>query len=159
MKLVARYDIDVPVDFVWAEVTDFESWERKAIRRGAEVTRTDRLTKVAACMSWAVSFPFKGQTRQATIAVSELKPTERMVASAQSAMVDVGMTIALIDLTASRTRIEVTTDVRPRSIAARLYIQGLRLVRKKVERQYANRVGQMAVEIEDRFRRPVNLRR
>lgn len=158
MKLVARYDVDVPAAFVWAELSDFDSWERMAMRRGAEVTRTDRMAQKAAGMGWAVTFPFRGQERRATIAVSEFSAPNRMVISAQSAVVDFGITVSLMDLTAARTRIEVVSDIRPRSIAARLYIQGLRLARKTVERKYAKRISQLALEIEDRFRRPANLR-
>ena len=51
MKLVARYDVDVPIDFVWAELTDFEAWERMAIRRGAEVMRTDRMAQMLLVMA------------------------------------------------------------------------------------------------------------
>ena len=159
MKLVARYDVEVPVDFVWAEITDFEAWERMAMRRGAEVTRTDRLAQKAAGMAWAVGFLFRGQQRKATLAVHTFQAPERLEVSAQAALADIGVSIALMDLTASRTRIEVKTEIKPRTIAARLYIQGMKLARKKVERQYSNRVSQLAVEIEDRFRRPANLRR
>ncbi|MCW1918940.1 SRPBCC family protein [Rhodobacter sp. KR11] len=158
MKLVARYDVDVPVNFVWAEITDFEAWERMAMRRGAEVTRTDRMTQKGAGMAWALGFAFRGQARKATLAVHLMTEPEKLTVSGQSALADVTMAISLMDLTSTRTRIEVKTELKPRTIAARLYVQGLKLARKKVERQYANRISQLAVEIEDRFRRPTNLR-
>ena len=158
MKLVARYDVDVPIEFVWAEVTDFEAWERMAMRRGAEVTRTDRLTQKAAGMGWAISFPFRGQTRKATLAIPALTAPAALEVTGQSAMADAHVSIQLMDLTSSRTRIEVKTEIKPRTIAARLYVQGLRLARKKVDRQYSNRISQLAVEIEDRYRRPAQIR-
>ena len=34
MKLVAKYDVEAPVDFVFAQLADFEGWERAAMRRG-----------------------------------------------------------------------------------------------------------------------------
>ncbi len=159
MKLVARYDVDVPIASVWGELVDFDAWERMAIRRGAEVTRTDRLLQKAAGMGWAISFPFRGQTRKAAVALQVLNAPEKLVVTGQSALADAEIAIALMDLTAARTRIEVKTEIKPRTIAARLYVQGMKLARKKVERQYANRISQLAVEIEDRFRRPVSLRR
>ncbi len=159
MKLVAQYDVDVPIDFVWAELTDFEAWERMAIRRGTEIMRTDRMTQKGAGMTWALSFTFRGQLRKATLALPLMTAPERLTVSAQSKLVDITTAVALTDLTSTRTRIEVKTEIKPRTIAARLYIQGMKLARKKVERQYSNRVSQLAVEIEDRFRRPANLRR
>ena len=159
MKLVARYDVDVPIDFVWAELTDFEAWERMAIRRGAEVMRTDRMAQKGAGMAWALGFAFRGQQRKATLTLPLMTAPERLTISAQSKLVDITLAVALMDLTTTRTRIEVKTEIKPRTIAARLYIQGMKLARKKVERQYSNRASQLAVEIEDRFRRPANLRR
>lgn len=159
MKLVARYDIDVPIDVVWAEISDFDSWERMAIRRGAEVMRTDRLKQKAPGMAWALSFPFRGQTRKANLTLPVLTEPEQIEVTAQSALADAFVAIQLLDLSEVRTRIEVKTEIKPRTIAARLYVQGLKLARKKVERQYANRVSQLAVEIEDRFRRPAKMGR
>jgi hypothetical protein len=50
----------------------------------------------------------------------------------------------------------VKLDVKPKTFAARLYMQTLRLSRKKVEATYSQRVAQLAVEMEDRYRRPAN---
>ena len=43
MKLSGRTDIGAPVAFVYAALSDFEGWERSAMRRGADVNRTDKL--------------------------------------------------------------------------------------------------------------------
>lgn len=159
MKLAARYDIDVPIAFAWDEVTDFDAWERMAIRRGAEVIRTDRLAEKAPGMAWQVGFPFRGQPRKAVLTLPVLSAPERVEIAGQSALADVHLAISLMDLSPGRTRIEVRTEIKPRTLGARIYIQGLKLARKKVERQYSNRISQLAVEIEDRFRRPASLRR
>ncbi|MBC7477273.1 MAG: SRPBCC family protein, partial [Pseudorhodobacter sp.] len=37
MKLVAKYDLEVPAAFVFAQLVDFDGWERAAMRRGADV--------------------------------------------------------------------------------------------------------------------------
>lgn len=159
MKLAARYDIDVPIGFVWAELADFETWERMAIRRGAEVMRTDTLSAPGPGMGWQISFPFRGQTRRATITLADLETPNRAEIQAKSSMADLGLVLTLMDLSPSRTRIELKTEIKPRSLPARLYVQGLRLARGKVERNHAQRLGQLALEIEDRFRRPAHLRR
>jgi len=51
LKLAAKYDVEAPVEFVFAQLIDFEGWERAAMRRGADVSRTDKLTKAGPGMS------------------------------------------------------------------------------------------------------------
>ena len=43
MKLSTRDDIEAPLSFVFDSFADTESWERAAMRRGAEVTRTAKV--------------------------------------------------------------------------------------------------------------------
>ena len=54
MKLSGRTDIQAPVEFVFDAISDFDFWERAALRRGAEVTRTDKLRQPAPGMSWMI---------------------------------------------------------------------------------------------------------
>ena len=44
MKLASKKDVEAPIAQVWAALTDFETWERAAMRRGVEVARTDSLS-------------------------------------------------------------------------------------------------------------------
>ena len=41
MKFSTREDIEAPVDHVFAEVSDFAGFERRALRHGADITRLD----------------------------------------------------------------------------------------------------------------------
>jgi hypothetical protein len=70
-------------------------------------------------------------------------------------MVEGAFTIDLLDLAANRTRIEVHLVAKPKTLAARIYVQTLKLARKKLESSFAKRVAQFAVDLEDRYRRPV----
>lgn len=152
MKLTAKYDIEASVGFVYQDLSDFDAWERMAMRRGAEVTRTDRMLRFGPGMEWQVNFTFRGKARSARIQLIEALPDSRLRITAQSPLADMDMVIELMDLAATRARIEVKTDIKPRTLAARLYIQTLRLARKKVEKTYAHRIASLAVAIEDKFR-------
>lgn len=153
MKLVAKYDIEAPVDFVYRELADYDAWERMAIRRGAEVTRLDTLVLGGAGMTWQVSFPLRGKERNLGIRIARDVPASQIALALTSALFDGEIALDLLDLAAKRTRIEVRLDVKPKTLPAKLYIQTLRLARKKVDRGYAQRVAQLAVELEDRYRR------
>jgi hypothetical protein len=153
MNLSARYDIEAPVDFVYRELTDFDGWELMAARRGAKVTRTSGVK--APGLEWQVSFPFRGKARNARLHLAAATPTSHMTVSAVSKMVDGNLTFDLLDLAATRTRIEVRMVVKPKTLAARIYVQTLRLARKKMEATFSQRVAQFAVDLEDRYRRPL----
>ncbi len=153
MKLAAKSDVEAPAPFVFAQLADFEGWERAAMRRGAEVIRTDNLRTSAPGMTWDTMFNYRGKDRRATIRLDALSPTTHLALSGKAAPVDGVLTIDILDLGAKRTRIEVRLEVKPKTIAARIFVQSLRLARSRVERSFAQRVDQLAVELEDRFRR------
>lgn len=154
MKLAAKYDVEAPVEFVFRELMDFDAWERMAMRRGADVMRTDALPKPGPGMEWLVHFVYRTKTRSARIRLETATPTSLLALNLRSTLIDGEVTIELLDLAVSRTRITVRSEVKPKTIAARIYMQTLRLARKKVEATYAQRIAQLAVEMEDRYRRP-----
>ena len=154
MKMAAKYDIEAPVDFVYRELTDFDAWERMAMRRGVDVARADRLQGPGPGMEWQISFPFRGKGRSARLRLIAAAPTSHMTINAASTLVDAEMQFELLDLAASRTRVEVRMEAKPKTLAARIYMQTLRLARKKLDAGFAQRVAQLAVEMEDRYRRP-----
>ncbi|MGV8985472.1 MAG: SRPBCC family protein [Cypionkella sp.] len=154
MKLAAKYDIEAPADFVHRELSDFDAWERMALRRGAEVTRTDKLTLPGPGMEWLVSFKFRAKARNARIRLAASTPSSHLAILIQSVLADGEIKIDLLDLSAARTRVEVRLEIKPKTLASRLYVQTLRLSRKKVDATYSQRIAQLAVEMEDRYRRP-----
>lgn len=153
MKLVAKKDVEAPAAFVFRQLTDFEGWERAAMRRGAEVVRTDKLSQPGPGMAWDTQFTYRGKDRRASLRVDQMVHNASLVMSATSVPVNGMMQIDIIDLAARRTRIELRMEVKPNTLAARLLLQSLRLARSRVERNFDQRVAQLAVEIEDRYRR------
>ncbi len=152
MKLVAKYDVEAPAAFVFAQLSDFDGWERAAMRRGADVMRVDKLTRVAPGMTWDTQFRYRGKDRAATIRLDAITPTSALALTGMSAIVDGMVQIDILDLAAKRTRVEVRLEIKPKTIAARIYVQSLRLARARVERSFAQRVALLTSEIETRFR-------
>ena len=157
MKLATKYDVEAPAGFVFAQLADFEGWERAAMRRGAEVMRTDTLRSVAPGLTWEAQFQYRGKERHTTIRLDTLTSTRHLALTATSNLLDGVMAIALLDLAAKRTRVEVRLEIKPKTIAARIYVQTLRLARARVERGFAQRIAQLAVEIEDRYKRSLQV--
>jgi carbon monoxide dehydrogenase subunit G len=153
MKLSRREDVEAPLPFVWAMLSDVDQWERAALRRGAEVQRLDTLTETAPGMGWQLRFPYRGKPRKLTLRLAEMETDARLGFTAVSPNVQGTAGIDLVEMGPKRTRITVQIEVTPRTLAARLFLQGLRLARGRVEKRFADRIAQLAADIEDRFRR------
>ncbi|MEY4304709.1 MAG: hypothetical protein RIT52_884 [Pseudomonadota bacterium] len=150
MKLATKKDIEAPIAKVWAALSDYEAWERSAMRRGVDVERTDKLTKPGPGMSWTSRFAYRARTRKADMKLTEMTGPGLLAFTLASDAVDVATKVELIEMSARRTRMHLTAEVKPRSLGARLFLQSLRLARAKVDRKFDAKVGQLALELETR---------
>lgn len=157
MKLTAKSDIEVPLAFAYQCITDFESWERVALRRGAEVARTSGASAGASGDGtgtiWRIRFPFRGKIRSASVTLAELIREQSVAFSMGSPSMDGQSLIELQALSPRRTRIKVTAEAKPKTLAARLFINTLRLARGRVSRKFEARVDQVGADITDRYQR------
>ena len=152
MKLVTRQDIEAPVDFVHAQIADFEMWERAALRRGAEVMRDDPDRAPGPGTWWDTKFRFRGRERQVRITLQRHDPGQHLAFGAVGPSAEAAMTLDLVELGTRRTRVVVTVQITARTLPARLFLQGLRLAGKRVQQRFDGRVAKFAAEIEARYR-------
>lgn len=152
MKFATKKDIEAPIDQVWAAMADFEAWERAAMRRGVEVARTDTLSAPALGMSWLARFVYRSKDRSVDLKLVEMAAPTQLGFSGISAALEFEAKVELMEMSAKRTRIHVAVEVKPRTLGARLFLQSLRLARGKVDRKFDLRVGQLATDLEQRFR-------
>ena len=153
MKLTAKQDIDAPVAFVYRVLTDFDSWERSAMRRGADVNRSDKLRQPGPGMTWIARFFYRGKDRTLTVRVDAMDAPVHLAMAAFSPVVEGQCKLDLLEMSAKRTRLHIVVDTKPKTFAARLYFQSLKLAKGRVERNLQKRTAILAAEIEDRFRR------
>lgn len=151
MKLSGRTDVQAPVDFVFDAISDVDFWERAALRRGAEVTRTDKLRSLAPGLSWMIRFGWRGRERQMHVVLKQLDRPNVLALEGDSPSVEGGVVMELVALSTTRARILVQTTVKPRTLAARLFLQSMRLARGKVNARYDKKLRQLAGIIEQRF--------
>lgn len=152
MRFTTKQDIEAPVAFVFKTLSDFDTWERAAMRRGAEVERTDKLTQPAAGMSWKSRFSYRGRPRLLDLQLVTMDAPTQLAFAGQSQAVEGTASVDMMEMSSRRTRIHVVTEVTPRTLAARLFLQSLRLARARVDRKFEQRVAQLAADIEHRFR-------
>ncbi len=152
MKFVARHDIEAPLEFVQKTLADFEGWERAAMRRGAEVSRTDALRVAGPGMSWLTRFAYRGKERVINVQLLALDAAGHMAFIGSSASVEGDVKIDLLEMAARRTRLHVGVEVKPRTLGARLFLQSLRLARSRVDKSFDARIAMLAADIDARYR-------
>lgn len=156
MKLTTRQDIEAPLDVVYARLTDFEHFERMAMRRGAEIERTDRLKKADIGMAWRLRFVFKGKPRNMTVRFADAEPGSHLEWAFDSPMLEGTVKVELVSLSARRTRMALAVEARPKTLAARLLMQSMRLAKGRVQRKLDVAAGQLANMVEEQYRASVN---
>ena len=152
MKLTSKQDIEAPLDVVYARLTDFEHFERMAMRRGADIERTDRLKRPDVGMAWRLRFVFRGKPRNLAVRFADAEPGSRLAWAFDSPTIEGTLHAELVALAPRRTRLTLSTEVRPKTLAARLVIQSMRLARNRIQRRYDVASGQLANMIEEQYR-------
>jgi len=66
--------------------------------------------------------------------------------------IDGATTIELISLSPGRTRVMVGLEMQPKSIAARVLVQSLRLSKNSLTKKFKARIADFAEQIEERYR-------
>lgn len=151
MKFSGRTDIEAPIAYVFDMLTDFDYWERAAMRRGADVARTDKLKAAGAGMSWHLRFGWRGRERQLQMKLETLERPHLIAFAGDGPSVTLGIHCELMELSAKRCRMIVQTEVKPKTLAARLFIQSMKLARGKVMKRYDARLKSAATLIEARY--------
>jgi hypothetical protein len=150
MKLTTRQDIEAPLGFVYDQLCDFDGWERAAMRRGAEVERTDPAAAAGPGLAWRLRFRLRGRERKMLLRLVGMSSEGRLEFEMDSPSITGTSRIELMPLAARRTRMTSVLDIKPKTLAARLFLQSLKLARGKVQGRFDMRMGQLAAAIAER---------
>jgi len=148
MRFSTREDIEVPIGQVFFAISDFDGFERQALRRGAEVQRQDTFGKPGVGSEWQMRFEFRGKPRKVRARITEFEAPNGYRAETESGGVDGIVSIELVALSPRRTRMHVAVDLQSRTLSARLLVQSLKFAKAKLSKRFSNRVWQFARDIE-----------
>ena len=148
MKLSARSDIAVPIADVFARVTDFEAFERRAMRRGAEVSRTDPASGPGEGSQWKASFVFSGKERLVHARADHILRPETLLVNSKSGGLDGAFEVRLVALSPSKTRMIVGLELKPSNLSARLLVQSLKLAKNSLNQRFSKAVEDFAKNLE-----------
>lgn len=152
MKLKTSEDIEATIEQVFEAVSDFDGMERAALRRGAEVKRSDTLTSDGVGMAWHATFPYRNRSRVADMELTAFDTPNRLTLFSKVSGMDATIDVDLVSLSRSRTRLVLSVDMRPKTISARLLIQSMKIARSTIMRRFRKRVADYAQSIEEKYR-------
>lgn len=153
MKFSTREDIEAPAEVVFNALVDFESFERAAMRYGAEVTRTDPLAEIGPGLSWSARFPIRNKMRRVLCELRQFDRPTALSVHAESNGYMGQLDVRLLALSRGRTRLGIELEIRPRTLPARLLLQSVRLNKASYNRKFEHRVQKFAADIELRLAR------
>jgi carbon monoxide dehydrogenase subunit G len=155
MKFSTREDIEAPIDYVFTRITDFQGFERQAMRRGANLQRLDNTPVPALGSAWDISFKFRGRDRKINAVIAKLEaPTDMRIDTTAKGLGGVTL-VELVALSRTRTRISMTLEMTPKTLAARLLMQSLKLAKTNLIRRFKLRVSEFSEGVEDSYRKQV----
>jgi hypothetical protein len=153
MKLTAKTDLEVPAEFLHACLSDTTSWEHDAIRRGVEIERPAEMPLSGVGAGWRISAPYRGRVRQVLLRIEDLVPPDLIIYSFDGLALAGSATVETKLLSSRRSRLKVSVEAKPKTLAARLFLNTLRLARRRVEDRLEKRLGQLGARIEQRYTR------
>ncbi|MEO1239144.1 MAG: SRPBCC family protein [Pseudomonadota bacterium] len=148
MKFSARENVAAPSGDVFAAITDFSRYEREGLRRGMEIERLDQLAVPGVGMRWRVAFDLRGRRRVAETKVTDFNPDRELsfVATVSGLMCTGRVEVA--GLSKSKSRMNVSFDMKPNTLGARMMLQGLKLAKSSLSERFKARVARLARDIE-----------
>lgn len=153
MELKSKATLDVPIEDVFAMLSDFEGYERSALRRGIEVVRLDALGQPAVGAKWDLKFQFRGKDRQMLHEIVGYDQPEQIVFKSHMQGLDIDSQVELVALSRTRTRINLMAELTPNSLPSKLLVQSLKLARAKIGQKMDSKLEAHARDLEDRYRR------
>lgn len=148
MKFITSEEIGAPVADVWAVLSDIDGLEAEARARGAKLKRLDR----GAAPSWKTEVRIRQRTREVELRVAQILTPELLAFEITGKAAEGTVRLELLPLSPRHCRLTVTSEIRARSLAARLFVQSLKLARSALNRRYREKVQQGAALLTARAR-------
>lgn len=148
MQFSSKEDIEAPIETVFAALSEFEAFERSAIRRGIEVRRANEAAPIGIGMAWEAAFDMRGKPRTLHLKLCEFDAPNGMRFKSESLGLTGTLTIDLVALSPKRTRMATVLNLAPKSLSARLFLQSLKLAKANLTKRFKLKVADFAKGIE-----------
>jgi hypothetical protein len=152
MKLTGKVDLEAPIAHVYAQFADHPAWEREARQRGIEVERPEGMPATGVGAGWRLWVPFRGGVRRVLLTMAEMTPHHRIAMTLDGQTIEGEMVLELLALSPTSTRLRLVVDVSPKTLAARLFLNTLRLAKGRVQARLDERLAGFGARIVHSYR-------
>lgn len=152
MKFSASEDIEAPAEHVFRMCSDFDGFERSALRRGVDVSPRANLKSPTAERGWNIGFELRGRPREVATELVSYNPPNSMKFATEATGMSGDIRIELIALSRHRTRLAIAVELHPTSIGGRLTLQSFKLAKTSLNKKLRARVSGFAAQVEDASR-------
>lgn len=148
MKLSTRQDIEAPIGAVFAAATNFAAVERRLEGRGVWVERDPTAPQRGPGMVWNARGSWRGRSHEIRTELVSLEEDRGMVLRSVSGGVECTTVVDLVALSRVRTRMLISLDLRPTTLASRLLVQSLKLAKRRLTERLKTRLAEFAERVE-----------
>lgn len=151
MKFSTREDIQAPQHVVFDALSEFEVYERIAMRRGVEVRRRSKPEMPGLGTVWDARFLMRQKEREITLQIATFERPDCIEINMKSKSFSGRITFELMSLSRNKTRLTVGFDIRPLTLPSRLLLQSMRLTKSSLDRRFRARVAAYVGEMQQRL--------
>lgn len=141
MKFSTRVETDRSSEDLFGVIGDFSRTERALMARGIGARRLDPLQQPGTGAGWVLDFLWRGSPRQVWLEVTRFDRPSHIVLEGHSDLFNLSIAMTLVPLSRSRTRLLFETEIRPRTMRARLLLQTAKLGKAQLDRKYDQRIA------------------
>ncbi|GAA6209440.1 SRPBCC family protein [Cognatishimia sp. WU-CL00825] len=151
MQFSAKEDLDVPIDDAFNLLSEYDVFERMAMRRGIEVVRNTDASEFGVGSSWKIDFDWRGKAIKMRAEIVTFERPERVVLDVKTQGLDIKIDFELVALSRKRTRLHLVTDIDARTLPMRLLVQSMKLARGNIDKKLQERFQSQCRNLEDRY--------
>jgi hypothetical protein len=141
MKFSTRIDTDIPASDLFDIASDFSRSERALTARGVQVRRIDPAQEPGTGLGWEIDFNWRGQRRTVRLDVTRFDRPSHVTLDGHSDQFDLSINMTVVALSRVKSRLLFETEIRPRSMRARLLLQTAKLGKSQLDRKYDQRIA------------------
>ncbi|MGN7869033.1 hypothetical protein [Paracoccus sp. 22332] len=141
MKFSSRIDTDRSSAELFDLIGDFSRSERALAARGAQVRRIDPSLEPGTGLGWVIRFHWRGGLRIVRMDVTRFDRPSHITLDGHSDQFDLAINLTVVALSRVKSRLLFETEIRPRTMRARLLLQTAKLGKAQLDRKYDQRIA------------------
>ncbi len=135
MKFDYKTTINVPVEYAFARLTDFDKFEKEGFGNISKFTPVGDISAPNIGAKWKVRSEFQGRQRSYALQLRKLVANETVVLGNGSDKFDVEACFGLSKMDSTKTNFTFELNASAKTITGRLIMQTMQLARSRIEKK------------------------